>query len=419
MPYRKQIVDGIIFLLSHKNDDDGIPATVLGNESGCWTTAEAVHVLLESPYFPKERLIDIRKMVEFLLRNQIPGKGWPMALEGNYVSTMATGHAIAALCLAEKVFHENEELVLKCRKAKAEGLDWIRQNRNPDEGWGVEPEKAVGKDTRIISTCYALKGYIASGLNYDNSKDIRNAVDYLSGIVNKDNGWGGKKGVPSDPDNTSRVVSILIQSGKAKFTDPVIEKAKDFILGSRSAWRWDTEAYASKGAPGQVIFHSNTPVDVLQALIECQYYGHETHDLIKFLIKAQEDDGRWYLSDQLNRKDTSNCTWCTSEAIDVLDFVQERYFEHLFDSHTIKLPRKLPIATRAVFGVISAIAILEFLQIINVYEDSYIWWINLSAGWQQSVFGVIVGTILTIVISIFLDGRRNKKKPLETNKSEK
>lgn len=394
MPFRKQVSDGILFLLSHRNEDDGIPATVLGDESGCWTTAEAVDVLLRSPDLPKERIPDIRRMIEFLLKNQIPGKGWPMAPEGNYVSTMATGHALAALSLAEKIFYENEELMSRCKKARTEAFEWIRQHVNPNEGWGVEPEKDRGKETRVISTCYALRGYIAMGLNYDNSKDVRKVIDYLIDIVNKDSGWGGRKGAPTDPDNTSRVVSILIQSGKFKHNDPMVKRGLKYILNSRKNWRMDTEAYASKGAPGQVFFHSNTPVDVLEALISCKYYGTETHDLIKFLIGSQEEDGRWYLCDEL-KKDTSICTWSTSEAIEVLDFAQKGYFENLFNQQAYKSPLKMKLALLA----ISVIGFLEFLQIVHAYDSAYSWWTRLSEGWQQVIVGY---TIFSIVIGLLV-----------------
>lgn len=380
-------------MLSHRNDDEGIPSTNLGDESGCWTTAEAVDILLRSVYLPKNRIADLEKMVEFLLKNQISGKGWAMTPERDYVSSMATGHVLVALSCAEDVFCENEELVRKCKKAKAEALDWTRKNANPKGGWGVEPEKESGKETRVISTYYVLKGFFALGFSYNNSKDVRHAIDYLVQIVNKDNGWGGKEGTPSDPANTARVISILLQSGKFEHDDPLVRKGLALILDSRDDWRIDIESYTTKGAPGQVFFHSNTPADVLEALVRCKYHGKETRDLIEFFLTSQEDsDGRWYLCDAF-QKDTSISTWSTSEAIGVLDFAQEQYFENLFHKYDHISSRNVKLALFAT----SIISLLEFLYIIHAYDALSAWWNSLSEGWQQTIIG---GTILSIIVGI-------------------
>lgn len=414
MPFQRQISNGILFLLSNRNNDEGIPATNLGDGSGCWTTAEAIDILLRSPYLPKKRIADVRKMVEFLLQNQIPGRGWAMALEREYVSSMATGHALIALHIAEDIFHEDEELVQKCKKAKAEALDWIRKYNNPNEGWGVEPEKE-GKETRIISTYYVLKGLIALGFSYSNSNDVKRAIDYLVSIVNKDNGWGGRKGAQSDPANTARVISILLQSGKFSQDDPIIRKGLKYILDSQNDWTIDIESYTAKGAPGQVFFHSNTPADVLEAFIRCEYYGNETHNLIDFLLTSQEDtDGRWYLCDKF-QKDTSICTWSTSEAIGVLDLAQEEYFESLFYRHDSKSSARM----RLILSAVSIISILEFLYIIHFHDTLSAWWHSLSEGWQLTFLGIIISIIVGLLVSFLNDKIKSIGKKLRKRQSVK
>lgn len=401
MAFRKQISKGIEFLLTHRNPNGGIPAVNLGDASGIWTTAEAIETLLNCPFLPKEALPQIKEMTEYLINNQVPGKGWSVSGKGKDISTMATGHSIVALSLSKKIFSSDRELNERIEKALNESCTWLHKNINLQEGgWGLEPSKASGQEVRIISTCYALKGYYAHNQNYHNSNDVKKVVNDLVNRVNKDGGWGRKKGASSDSCNTARVISILLQSGNHTKDDLIIINAISFILHSKDLWRFDIESYVSADSPGQVYFHSNTYFDVLEALIRYGYFGKEVHELINFFLDAQDDSsGHWHLFDH-DEKDTSIATWTTTEAIASLSMVQDEYFENIFHQYKNRLP-KIWKYLLILFGSLS---LLELLYIFNVYIMIYFWWAQLSEGWQQTIFSIIVSTfIFGIIAGYFRD----------------
>lgn len=118
MPFRENIIDGIKFILSNQNSDGGIAAIRPGDVSGCWSTAEALEIFLKNPFFPRNQLYKAKDMLEFLLKSQKPNEGWPLVFGGKISSTMATGHALSALAMAEKVFPQNATLLAKIQSAK-------------------------------------------------------------------------------------------------------------------------------------------------------------------------------------------------------------------------------------------------------------------------------------------------------------
>jgi len=414
MPFRKQITNGIRFLLTHRNPDGGIPAVNLGESSGCWTTAEAIEILISSPHLPGENINDIKELIEFLLKQHIPEKGWPISVGRKEISSMATGHAIAALRRGDKIFSNDIRLIEKSKKARTDALEWLHDNRNPKEGWGLEPATPEGKESRVISTCYALMGYFAVGRTYDKSNDVKEAINYLVEIVNPDDGWGTKKGDPSDPANTARVICTLLKSGSYDTEDPIIKKGLSYILHSKSMWRYGTESYVVSGAPGQVYFHTNTLVDVLGALVRCNYIGEELNDLTNFFIETQETGGHWYLRDFEN-VDRSIKTWTTSEAIGSLGLAHEKYSEK--KRHKAK-PRRVWMIVLIVVG---SVCVLELLYILNVLSVTYGWWTGLSKEWQQAIIStIIIGLTIGIVGNYVYDQLKNVfKKPKKTRSKRK
>ena len=219
----------------------GIPAVALDDVSGYWTTAEAVDVLLCNRYLPKGELYAIKEMLQFLLNGQSQDGGWPMSVGSPDSSTMATGHAVAAFASSRKIFCNDDELIGRIEGAQKSARDWLHHAQNESGGWGVEPSTEEGSESRTIATCYALRGYFASEQDYDTSRDIRHAVNYLVSTVNKDGGWGQREGLSSDPSNTARVISTLLESGQYTPNHTLIERAQSYILHSQDCWRFRVE----------------------------------------------------------------------------------------------------------------------------------------------------------------------------------
>ena len=287
MPFQKQILNGIHYLLNHRNNDGGIPSISPRTHSGFWTTAEAVDVFLNIPYFPKELLNDVKDLITFLVDNHVDKKGWPISVGSEEISTMATGHAITALSHGERIFRNDVSFAEKCKKIRDEAFEWLDQNINDNEGWGIEPEYGGGgeaKETRVISTHYALKAYFSTKKNFNNSQDVKQAINYVIGSRNNDGGWGLQRGMESDPGSTARSIIMLIQSKRCNQRDPIIKKALSYLLSLKDSWSFDVESYLTPGSPGQVHFHSNTQMDVLEALIVCEYYEVEVYNLIHFFL---------------------------------------------------------------------------------------------------------------------------------------
>jgi hypothetical protein len=400
-------LNGIKFLLSHLNTDGGLPAVGLNDSSGCWTTAEAIEVLLLSPNLPNENIVQVKEMLEFLLNHQTPGQGWPIHT-GN-VSTMATGHAVAALALCKRVFSSDSLLVARIDKSLSEGLLWLDTWQNGPGGWGVEPsvadaESQGGRESRKISTCYALRGYLSMGLTHENSRHVRQAINYLVSSVRADGGWGAKEASPSDPANTARVITALLRSGRCDLNHKLIRNGISFILASQASWTFDVESYVARGAPGQVYFHSNTPADVLEALVRGQHFGHEVADLIRFFQLSQEEStGHWHLRD-FKDADTSIVTWTTSEAIGVLDLAELEFAEYLLQHGTY---RRIKLYKGA-FAVAFSVAVLELLYIVGFYRRIAAWWHTLGEGWQQMIVGsIIIGLLIGILANLVSDRARS------------
>lgn len=265
---------------------------------------------------------------------------------------------------------------------------------NEGGGWGVEPSSVHGNESRMISTCYALRGYFECGMTVENSLDVRRGINYITNIVNSDGGWGGKEGNNSDPDNTSRALIALIRSDEYDLNNNIILNGRNFILKSKHNWKIDVESYVTEGAPGQTIFHSNTLYDVLEALIYCRYFGREVHDLIQWFVDSQEDDGRWYLSD-FNEIDRENIIWSTSEAISVLDISQKEYIKKVFQDYDKKLAKRWKTII-VLFGVI---IIGQLFYILGYYSQVFIRWEELPESWKQGIIGVVSALIIGIIVN--------------------
>ena len=372
--------------------------------SGCWTTASAVETILLNRYLPNKELVEVRKMVEFLLDRQNAGEGWPISVGTQESSTMATGHTIAALSLADDTFRDDAALSARIDQSLRTGLDWLHAIQNASEGWGVEPATEEGKKSSTMATCYALRGYYSSGLTYESSRDIQQAINYLVSKVGADRAWGQREGISSDPASTARVISTLLQCGRYGERDRIVRRARSYLLANKKMWKFKVESYVVAGAPGQVYFHANTLVDVLEALVRCGYFGTEVEELLRFLLSTQDEmRGFWNLRD-FQEVDTSIVTWSTAEAIAVIDLAHEAYAEHLFSRSGW---RYRGVWFRA-FLITLIISLLELLYIVGAHTAIASWWSGLSEGWKQVIVGgVLIGLVVGITANLLSQNIRS------------
>src|SRR5437660_2971058 len=191
MIYRKQIINGLKYLHRVQNSDKGIPATKPGEVSGGWTSGEALETLLSVPYHDTDPRPFALSLIDFLKNAQLTDGnhygGWLLVVGSQRASTMATGHAITALLLAQQYFCDDPALIAQLKPLIAAGFDWLTKNRNSDGGWGVEPSGGMdGQISRMISTTYALRAYFAETKTVDNSRIVYDAIQRIRKLANPD-----------------------------------------------------------------------------------------------------------------------------------------------------------------------------------------------------------------------------------------
>ena len=334
MPFREPIRKATDFLLRHVNDDGGLCATQPDAPSGYWTTAEAIEAFLKSVHYPKGRLDRVESMLGFILEGMCEGGGWPLLVGGQRASTMATGHVLAALAIAERELRPDSRLREHVIRYKELAAIWLIEKQNRDHGWSIEPDAETDKASRMISTTYALRGLVEAGYTARDSKTVSQAADYIQSAANHDHGWGSQVGNASDPCNTARAVTCLIRCSRSRPSDRIVRQALGFIVKSRARWKFgqaETETYVAQGSSGETVFNMNTPYDLLEAFMYAGYRGHEVRELVSWFLRSQEDDGRWFL-EPASRQTKPISTWPTSEAIIALELVQAQYVRPVFDN---------------------------------------------------------------------------------------
>jgi len=234
MIYRKQIIHGLRYLRRAQNIDKGIPATKPGEVSGGWTSGEALETFLSAPYHDADPRPFAMALIDFLKNTRFTDGdrygGWPLVVGSQRASTMATGHAVAALRLAEQYFRDDPTIITELKPLSETGFDWLTRNKNSDGGWGVEPSGGPdGSVSRMISTVYALRAYLADSRTVDNSRTVYDAIQWIRRLMNRDGGFGSKLGAQSDPCNTARAVIVLLRSGFCTPSDRPIKGECSYI----------------------------------------------------------------------------------------------------------------------------------------------------------------------------------------------
>jgi hypothetical protein len=322
VPLSDRIHDGCQFLIDSRNPDGGVAAVQRGDESGCWTSAEAILALLWlSARDPLVR--HMSGIADFLVEAQVkapPDEGsWPMVAGRATGSTMSTAHAVLALHeLARSTSARSESY----RRAAHRGALWLAAHAADGGGWGVEPSAGpAGAEPRTVSTYLALTALHTddSRQRYAESRIVRDACDWLLSL-REDGGFPARRNVHPDPCSTSRACLALAAAAYDLGRDDVLEAAVDFIMRARprsGLWALDTERFVAQQAAGSTVFHMNTTAELLEFFVEFGAVPGAAEDLARWFAHHQRHDGSWRLGANEDVH-ADIVTWPTAEAVQVL-----------------------------------------------------------------------------------------------------
>lgn len=322
---RSALHSAVDYLFALQGDDGGIPATRQGQESGAWTSASVLESVLDCEMTSIRHTASLQKLLGYVLISQLADGGWPL-VNSQVASTMATGHATAALTQAMRLEVRNRDQVALAVKR---GAAWLKKNKNSDYGWGVEPASSSdGRETRIVSTFYALRPALRQIRTSLRKNDVDAVLQRLLPIQRSDGGWPFISGFRiddlSEVSNTARVLQLILASS---MTDKLaLIRGISFLEAKRfdRSWRVSVEGFYADASHAQNVIHNNSPCDALDALLDIRPKSHVVTDALAWLIDTQSSDGSWELRcpDASHRDYYRATTWPTSEFIHVLTKAQ-------------------------------------------------------------------------------------------------
>lgn len=412
--FRSEIIKGIDFLMSVQNQDGGIPGIKSVDESACWTTAEALESVLLSPYLRMNYHNFVFKMIEFLLNTQVEDPnhadrdgGWPEYVSSNVTQSMTTGHALAALRLAKDIIVDDNAMTLRISNAISKGFAYLNATQHPDGSWGVEPESGgSANESRPFCTIFVLRGYIQNGYDYQHSKIVRSGCEYLKTL--RDTKTAGYMIYPnSAPDicYTSRIVSTLVKAKAYLPSDKFIKDSLKFIFEDKKLkelFKIRHESYVASTNSGMVIFHRNTPIDVMEALSVCHIYDRRVKAIEKWITDTQEPNGGWYLGGTHDPVINEGViTWTTNEGIFALICADNTFHT----KREVTNEKKLKIAYKVIFTlcIIIFLLFIVYSTPVKTTFNTYIWSKIPSAVQKFMVLTVFVGLALNLFASAIYD----------------
>ena len=159
----------------------------------------------------------MKKSANWLLKNQDPHTGAWADRAGEPASILNTAEAIIAILDAHAVLPGDNQI--------QKGVQFLLQHQctnKPDKGaWAREILKNGGKLTHVpdmVRTSFTIRALIKAGTWVD-TEPVKNAVDWLLAIRNKDNGWGYRRGTQSEPMPTCFALIALLEAYGAKMDE--------------------------------------------------------------------------------------------------------------------------------------------------------------------------------------------------------
>jgi prenyltransferase beta subunit len=400
---RGRLAAGVTYVGRSLNADGGVPAIAGGDVSGIWTTSAALEMLCTTPYLPHERLSLALRMWEFLEQAQLDGiagheGAWPLVKAGTRGSSIATGHAVAAIKSAEAYFRHH--LPAELLAAAEGGVSWLQNNQSDDGGWAIEPaNRPHASDSFMISTVYAVLGLVAAGYSVETSEALRAAQKWILRTKSAEGAFATGIGFEPDPCNTARAVRALIEMDAYLSTDRVIRDALEFLRRSRTSsgwWSITSESFVVEGASGELVFTRNAPSDILYALALTDPAGKLAYELVFHFIANQQADGSWLLT-RADRPRGDVSTWSTCEAVRALTT-----FEHWLSGGQIQ---NTPSRWRnsLVLALVAALFV-ETLLLMGASTALVRAWHAVPTWAQSLILGtVLVGAIINVTSNFIYD----------------
>ncbi len=393
MAFKDEQLRGIAYLLAAQNADGGIAATRPGDPSGCWTSANALEVILGCRRLPLSRYSAALRLYNFLLDTQLPDGSWPLVVDRTVGSTMTTGNCLTALAIAQQLLLTDPVVSPRHVQSTDRAVKWLLATQNTDGGWGYEPATTPNAST-VMATCYAVAG-LSTANAHDAIRTFRTALDFVQAIRNPDGGWGITKGAPSNASNTARCLTTLAKHGRES-ARVVLAPGMKYLDRTRGNWLIDLEGYVSKGAAGQVVFHGNTISEVIRAYLFVAPMSPALARLVDWLLNGQHANGSWALADE-QKHDPTIWTWSTAEAVEVLCMVDDMTGNALLKDY-LKRPRRLSVfkMTTSILVAIVIVMSMGMLQWPHTLANT---WDKLPT-WIQVALATLTGTILSILANL-------------------
>lgn len=225
---------------------------------------------------------NVRKSVDFLIRNSDPGSGVISVPQEEGRSMY--GHGFATLYLASVYgMEEDVEKQKKLKKVLDKAVGLIASAQSSAGGWIYTPDSNGDEGSVTVTQVQALRACRMGGIVVD-KKCIDKAVNYIKRCQTSDGGirYSLNSGGGSRPAITAAGVAVLYNAGVYD-DQPFVEKAYDFCKKQISVTVDNTG------------HHFYTHLYWSQALYQhggedwVDYYGKKS----KWLLKQQKKDGSW------------------------------------------------------------------------------------------------------------------------------
>lgn len=412
MNYGEVIQKGIRYLKSSQNPDGGIPIRGIDDNSGYWTTAEALEAIVSTVYLimNTDYLRFLIKMVSYLLAGQyvINDKGyWKEEDNPNArPSTVTTAHVIYALKLCQNnVFGEDDDIKVSIGEkdysiielnstiedAVKKGTNWLLSIKNSDDGWGRDEQNG----SNVLCTYYVLKGLSAVGKNAGSDHSVKEACYYLKRTVKE-----VLKKENTNLDYEDLIILLYGYSGMKlagyfQIHDKLFEEKIVKFINVNWASIY-SQCLAEQQQHSRLIegYDLNLPWITLNVLLSFGIFEaneKRIKGLLEWYTNHQHDEGFWCI-EEVKRTFYDDCrqsqqeeestfvnevitTWITAEIINDFNLAQTRFVQYEADVVTPKKVR-LGSAFIIILLAIDLIGFVSFLYMIvsgngSVYEKLF------------------------------------------------